>query len=85
MTDSLQNSQIVQYTTQYSDLYDSVEALRLKIKCLGFAVNSLELTIAEKNGEWIKDDFQEMITDLERHVIAIKHAVVNVKIGGTLL
>lgn len=73
MTDS-QTSQIVEYTTQHSDLYGSVEALQLKIKGLGFAIDSLELTIAHKDGDWIKGAFQEIIADLERHAIGIKHA-----------
>jgi len=85
MTDSSQTSQTVQYTTQYSDLYGSAEALQLKIKGLGFAIQGLELSIAHEDGEWIKGAFEEMIADLERHAISIKYAVCDLKIGGTLL
>jgi len=60
----------VQYTTQHSDLYGSTEALQLKIKCLGIAVQG-----------------EELIADLERHIIGIKHTICDLdrKIGGTLL
>ena len=74
----------IQYTTQYSDLYASTEALLFKIKCLGFAIQGLELS-EDENEDWIKASFEEIIVDLERHAKAIKNAVVNVKIGGTLL
>ena len=75
----------IQYTTQHSDLYGSAESLQMKIKALGIAIQGLELSIAHEDGDWIKGAFEEIIADLERHAIAIKHAVVNVKIGGTLL
>ena len=76
---------MIQYNTQYADLYGSAEALQIKIRGLGFAINGLELSVAHDDEDWIKATFAEIIEDLERHAKAIKHAICDIKIGGTLL